>query len=157
MQPEAGKPRTLHFGTVYKYGMGEFGFTFFNSLVAYYLLYYMTDIALIPMAVAGVLYSALQWVEALTSIGAGVLIDNTRLKGGRYRPWLLIGSIVCALGTVVFFTRFHVSTTATTVIFAVFYFVSYAGFNCMWIAYRALLGIIGRTSQQTVALTISGT
>ena len=100
MQPEAGKPRTLHFGTVYKYGMGEFGFTFFNSLVAYYLLYYMTDIALIPMAVAGVLYSALQWVEALTSIGAGVLIDNTRLKGGRYRPWLLIGSIVC--GTALF-------------------------------------------------------
>ena len=141
----------------YSYGMGEFGFTFFMSLVSYYLLFYMTDIARIPIRLAGTLYALLQWVEAFTAIGAGILIDNLHLRGGRYRPWLLGGSIVCMIGTVVFFTKFPIDTTATTALFTVFYCISYAGFNCMWIAYRALIGLIGKTSKETVSLTISGT
>ncbi len=151
------KKTGLSWGAIYTYGIGEFGSTFFISLVSYYLLFYMTDIARIPLAVAGILYSLLQWVEAFTAIGAGMLIDNKHFRSGRYRPWLLGGSILCMIGTVVFFTKFPVNSTATTVLFAVFYFVSYAGYNCMWIAYRALIGIIGRTSQETVSLTVSGT
>lgn len=127
------------------------------SLVSYYLLFFMTDIARIPLETAGTLYALLQWVEAFTAIGAGMLIDNLHLRGGRYRPWLLSGSIVCLVGSVLFFTKFPISTLSTTVLFTVFYCVAYAGFNCMWIAYRALIGIIGKTSRQTVSLTISGT
>ncbi len=157
MNEELKKEKGLSPWITYRYGMGEFGFTFFVSLVAYYLLFFMTDIAHIPMKTAGVLYALLQWVEAFTAIGAGILIDNMRLRGGRYRPWLLSGSILCMIGTVIFFTKFPIGTVPTTVVFTVFYCVAYAGFNCMWIAYRALIGIIGKTSKQTVSLTIAGT
>lgn len=143
--------------SIYMYGMGEFGYSFYMSLISSYLMFYMTDVILLPTALAGVLYAAVQWVEAGTSIGAGMLIDNLRSKNGRYRPWLLRGSIICMVALTIMFTNFHTDTVTTAIMFTVLYTVGYAGYNFMFIAYRSLMGVIGKTPADTVALTISGT
>ena len=142
---------------VYSYGMGEFGYTFFYSMVSSYLMYFMTDIVLMPVAPAGILYSVLQCVEAVTAIAAGILIDRVCLKSGRYRPWMLWGSILCGVGLVAFFTNYHLGIVGSMAVFAVFYTLSYIGYNIMFVGYRALTGLIGKNSRQTVQLTIAGT
>jgi Na+/melibiose symporter-like transporter len=157
MQKTDQQARTLSKKVIYEYGMGEFGWGFHLNLISNYLLIFMTDVIALPVDLAGTLYSVIQWFEALTAIAAGIIIDNVAHKGPRYRPWLTIGSCVCLVGTVIFFTNFHVGTVPAAVIFTLFYFISYAGYNFMWIAYRALIGVIGHTPQETVAMTVSGT
>ena len=48
----AAQKKTISKLFAYGYGLGEFGFTFFNFLVAYYLMYYLTDVLCLPMLTA---------------------------------------------------------------------------------------------------------
>ncbi len=137
----------------YEYGLGEFGFTFFNFLVAYYLMYYLTDVLCLPMLVAASIYSAVQWVEVMTMLTAGIMIDKIQLKGGKYRPWIVLGSVVCGISTLIFFTDFHLNQTLSAVIFTIAYFCCYCGYNTMWVAYRALLNPLCKSAKDSVVIT----
>lgn len=134
----------------YGYGIGEFGFTFFNFFVAYYLMYYLTDVLLLPIGVAAFLYSAIQWVEGILMLVAGVLIDRSASRAGKYRPWVLWGSVLCAVSSVLFYMNFHVGTTAAVVLFAIFYTVCYMGYNVMWVGFRTLLDPMSKTPEETI-------
>ena len=127
----AAQKKTISKLFSYGYGLGEFGFTFFNFLVAYYLMYYLTDVLCLPMLTAAAIYSAVQWVEVATMLASGIVIDKAQLKGGKYRPWIIMGSVVCAVSTIIFFTDFHLSKTFSAIIFTIAYFCCYCGYNTM--------------------------
>lgn len=143
--------------SIYSYGLGEFGWTFLLSMVSYYLLYYMTDVLMLPLRLAGIIYAAVQWVEAGSALAAGVIMDHARLRRGQYSPWLLIGGVTCAAGSVLYFTNFHLGVAGNAVAFVIFYTIAYAGFNFMWISHRAMAGLMGGKPEELVRLTISGT
>lgn len=146
-------PLTISRGVLYGYAMGEFGFTFFLFLVAYYLMVFMTDVLEIPMGIAAVIYTAIQWLESITMVTSGLVIDRLHLRWGKFRPWLIIGSVLCAVATVLFYTNFHLNQTATVILFVLFYVVSYTGYNFMWVAYRTMVGQVGDNPRDAVALT----
>lgn len=139
----------------YGYGFGEFGFTFFLFFISYYLMYYMTDVLCLPMGTAAFIYTLVQWFEGITMVGAGILVDRVRIPGGRYRPWMLLGAVLCAVSTVIFFWNFHLSDLGNTLVFTIFYFLAYCGYNIMWVGYRSLAGKIARTESDNIALTMS--
>ena len=157
MKPAPEGKSNLSRKTIYGYGLGEFGYSFYLNLISSYLMFYMTDVLLLPTRLTGILYSAVQWVEAATALAAGILIDNLFTAKGRYRPWIFRGSVICALSTALLFTRLPMGTAGTATVFVVLYTISYAGYNLMFVAYRAIMGAIGKTPSDTVALTISGT
>ena len=140
--------------TVLSYGMGEFGFNFINYLIAYYLLFFMTNVLLLPISTAAVIYSVIQFFEAGTGLLCGILVDRSKLKG-KYTTWALRGAIICAIFGTLVFTNFPVSTLAKEIIFIISYFLCYLGFNFMWVSYRALVGVVGKTSEQTVKLSVT--
>lgn len=133
--------------------MGEFGFTFFLFFVAYYLMVYMTDVLRLPTALAATLYTAVQWVEAITMVLSGLWIDRVNLKLGKYRPWVLFGSIITAVGMLLFYTAIEMPIWGKAVWFTLFYLVAYIGYNLMWVGYRTLLGPVSRNPQDTISLT----
>lgn len=138
---------------IYSYAMGEFGFTFFLFFIAYYLMLFMTDVLQLPMGLAAIIYTALQWVEGFTMMVAGVVIDRVRTKWGKFRPWLVIGSVACLIGTTVFYTAWNIPTWAKATLFILFYTLAYTGYNFMWVGYRTLVGPMSRNPQDTIALT----
>ncbi len=135
------------------YALGEFSFTFFLFFVAYYLMIYLTDVLQLSTAVAATVYTLVQWFEAITMLSAGIQIDRSQPKGGKFRPWLIRGSVIMFLGMVIFFTAFPLQAAWKTVIFTLFYLVAYVGYNLMWVAYRTLLGPLSRNAQDAVSLT----
>ena len=151
----AAQKKTISKLFSYGYGLGEFGFTFFNFLVAYYLMYYLTDVLCLPMLTAAAIYSAVQWVEVATMLASGIVIDKAQLKGGKYRPWIIMGSVVCAVSTVIFFTDFHLSKTLSAIIFTIAYFCCYCGYNTMWVAYRTLLNPLCKSAKDSVVIMTS--
>ncbi len=134
----------------YGYGIGEFGFTFFNFFIAYYLMYYLTNVLLLPVAVAAVLFSVIQWVEGILMVAAGIYIDLRSAKTGKYSTWVFLGSVICGVSMIVFFTNFHLSVAWSVVIFALFYTLCYVGFNLMWVGFRVLLDPMSDTPDDAV-------
>lgn len=140
---------------MYGYGMGEFGFTFFLMFIAYYLMYYMTDVLCLPSDMAATVYTLLQWFECITVVGAGIFVDRVKISNAGYRTWMMIGAIVCAICTVLFFIDFKLSAAGNVILFSIFYFIAYSAYNLMWIAYRSVAGSMAHNSKDNVSLTIT--
>lgn len=148
----AGKS-SLPLSSVFGYAMGEFGFTFFLIYIAYYLIFFLTDILEFDITTAAIIYSVCQWIEAITVVISGIMIDKSRAS---YRSWMLRGAVVCWAFTSILFTKWPVPSSVYAYIFILAYLVAYWGYNVMWISYRSLLGSIGRTPYDAVVLSTTG-
>lgn len=75
------------------YGLGDFGFGLSWNMVGAFLLFFYTDVALLPAAAVGTLLLVSRLADAAIDPVIGVLIDRTRGRSGRARPWFKWGAI----------------------------------------------------------------
>lgn len=71
--------------------------------VRIYRYIYYTDSYGIKAAAVGLLFLVARLVDGATDIALGILVDNTHTKMGKFRPWILVGSILVSLTTVACF------------------------------------------------------
>ncbi|PZE20058.1 glycoside-pentoside-hexuronide (GPH):cation symporter [Paenibacillus xerothermodurans] len=88
----------------FSYGAGNFGLNLFFSSVSTYLLYFYTDNLGITAAAAGTLMFAAQLVNLIVNPAMGVLVDRTKSRWGKFRPYFLFGSLPLALIGILVFT-----------------------------------------------------
>lgn len=89
-RPEmSGKLRT---GTKLAYGVGDLGANLVLQAIGFYLMYYLTDVALLSASLAGLMLTLVRLVDAFTDPFIGYLSDRTRTKWGRRRPYILFGA-----------------------------------------------------------------
>lgn len=79
------------------YGLGAVGKDMVYMLSASYILYYYQDILGVSAFAMGAILMAARVFDAFNDPVMGVLVAKTRTKWGRFRPWLLIGTILNAV------------------------------------------------------------
>jgi len=78
------------------YGVGALGLDFSYGLFYSFLNKYLTDIALIPKGyLAAMTFAARIW-DGVNDPMMGAVVDATKSRYGKYRPWLLIGAVLNA-------------------------------------------------------------
>ena len=85
------------------YGLGAVGKDMVYMLSASYILYYYQDIMGVSAIAMGIILMAARVFDAFNDPIMGVLVAKTRTKWGKFRPWLLIGTILNAVILVVMF------------------------------------------------------
>lgn len=78
------------------YGLGAVGKDMVYMLSASYILYYYQDILGVSAIAMGVILMAARAFDAFNDPIMGVIVAKTRTKWGKFRPWLLIGTILNA-------------------------------------------------------------
>lgn len=108
-------------------------------IVSSYLMFFLTDIALVPATVVSALFLAIRAFDAINDPLIGLMADNTKSRWGRYRPWMLAGAFLLVPAVVLLFWAHPTwSTTARTVYACVLYTLAVI-FATMWdIPYGAL-------------------
>lgn len=86
------------------YGMGAVGKDLVYMLSASYMLYYYQDVMGVNAIVMGVILMIARIFDAFNDPIMGVVVAKTRTKWGKFRPWLLIGSITNAVVLYIMFT-----------------------------------------------------
>jgi GPH family glycoside/pentoside/hexuronide:cation symporter len=87
----------------YGYGFGDVGFNIYFTTAGLYLLYYYTDVVGLSAATAGwISGAALVW-DAFCDPLMGYLASRTRTRWGRYRPYILFGTVPLAASWVLMF------------------------------------------------------
>ena len=114
-------------------GAGDFGFNLYWQMASLYLLFFYTDVVGLDPAVAGTIYmAALIWDAALDPV-IGMVVDRTRTRYGRYRPYMLFGGVPLAL---IFLSMF----------------VGPSGDSARTVAYAAVMHVTFRTIYAVIAI-----
>jgi GPH family glycoside/pentoside/hexuronide:cation symporter len=89
---ESESERIGRLGTAEKlsYVTGEFGATVAWNLVTGFLVYYYTDVALLPIGAVGTLMLLTRMLDAVFDPIAGTVVDRTQSRFGRTRPYFLL-------------------------------------------------------------------
>jgi len=132
------------------FGLGTIGRDMIYSLISMYLIFYLTDVISLPTAtmwwVAGFILVA-RIFDALTDPVMGFIVDNTRTRWGKFKPWIALGAVATAVFTVLLFTDFALEGVAFVVVFAVLYFFWGISFTANDISYWSMLPSLS-TSQK---------
>ena len=87
----------------FAYGIGAVGKDMVYMLSASYILYYFQDIMKTSAIAMGIILLVARIFDAFNDPIMGVVVARTKTKWGKFRPWLLIGTITNAVILVLMF------------------------------------------------------
>ena len=79
------------------YGLGAVGKDMVYMLSASYILYYYQDILGVSAVAMGIILLAARIFDAFNDPIMGIVVAKTHTKFGKFRPWLMIGTITNAV------------------------------------------------------------
>lgn len=93
----------LKMGEKVSYGLGAVGKDMVYMLSASYILYYYQDILGVSAIAMGVILMAARVFDAFNDPIMGIVVAKTKTRWGKFRPWLMIGTILNAIVLFVMF------------------------------------------------------
>ncbi len=130
------------------YSVGDFGFNLFFTTASLYLLFYYTDVLGLPPATAGWVFAvALIW-DALFDPVMGYLATRTRTRWGRYRPYLLFGSLPLAFSWTLIFLPVSLEGTALVIFAAATHILFRTCYAIISMPYLALSAVLTSNSHE---------
>lgn len=81
----------------FSYGLGAVGKDMVYMLSASYILYYYQDILGVNAVAMGIILLAARVFDAFNDPFMGVIVAKTRTRWGKFRPWLMIGTVTNAI------------------------------------------------------------
>ncbi len=106
------------------YAFGGIGKDMCYALVANFLMYYCTENLGISSVFMGILFFVARIWDAVNDPMMGTIVDNTNIKFGRYRFWILLGTLANAVAVVFLFNPYiAMKTGSPSAYIAVLYIV----------------------------------
>lgn len=136
------------------FAVGDFGLNLYWQSISYFLLYYYTDVVGLPAATAGLIYMAASIFDGCIDPVAGMLMDRTRTRWGRYRPWIAIGAAPLALSFMLLYWRAPLEGSALLWAVVVAHLLFRVGYTLVAVPYASLTARI--TSDSRLRSTLVG-
>lgn len=136
------------------YGSGDVAGNVVYAFLTAFIMFYLTDMIGLDMGIVGTLMAVSKIFDGLSDFFFGNLIDRTKTKMGKARPWMLFGYIGCAICLI---ACFSIPETWGDTAQYIFFFVSYTLLNALFftannIAYASLTALITKNKNERVQL-----
>ncbi|MGN0484780.1 MAG: MFS transporter [Lachnospiraceae bacterium] len=124
--------KKLTWGTRVSYAGGDVACNVIFGMIGTLLTLFYTDYVGVNAAVVGMVMLISRMFDGVSDMVMGVIVENTKSKWGKSRPWILWMSVPYALSAVLLFTVPH----TTNMVQAIYIFVTYN--FCTTVCYTAL-------------------
>ena len=125
------------------FGLGAVGKDIAFWTMAAYLMLYFTDVVGVSAAFVGVVFLIARLWDAFNDPFMGWIVDNTKSRWGKFRPWILIGTLLNSVIAVLMFTNpvyfFDLGPGATMAYCAIFYILWGMSYTVMDIPYWSFI------------------
>ncbi|RAZ78985.1 MFS transporter [Planococcus halotolerans] len=136
------------------YGLGFFGVILVWTLVGTFLTFYYTDVAGISAGVVGTLMLVARLFDGVTDIGMGTLVDRTKSKHGKARPWILWMGIPLGISIILLFSVPDIGGTGKIIYAYITYILLILVYTAVSIPYKTLLGLMSQEPNKRSMLNI---
>ncbi len=140
--------------TKLSYGLGALGKDFACAPIYIFLMFYFTDVAGLSAAFVGTIFLAARIIDAVTDPMMGVIVDNTRSRFGKFRPWIVIGTLLNAVVLVGLFSTHLFEGTALYVYAAAAYILWGLTYTIMDIPYWSMIPALSSSRQEREKLVV---
>ena len=123
----------------YCFGIGAIGKDAICNLVGSFLMLYFTDTLYLAPAFVGVLFLVARIWDAINDPVMGMICDNTHTKFGKFRIWLVIGTLLNSVVFVLLFHSFNLSGTSLYIYVSVMYILYGMTYTIMDVPYWSWL------------------
>ncbi len=136
------------------YGLGAVGKDMVYMLSASYVLYYFQDILGVSAVAMGAILMAARVFDAFNDPIMGMVVAKTKTRYGKFRPWLLIGTITNAIILYMMFTAPPALTGNGLVVYAaVTYILWGVTYTMMDIPYWSMIPAFTEGGKEREGLT----
>jgi sugar (glycoside-pentoside-hexuronide) transporter len=151
-QPTDADTSRIPFFRKMGYGLGSSASNFTWQMVSFYLLFFYTDVFGIPAAVAGTILLASRIFDGLNDPVVGYIVDRTRTRWGRFRPYLLFGAVPIAVILVLTFVTPSFSLEGKIAFAATTYVLLGLAYTFMTVPHSALMASMTRDTNERSSL-----
>lgn len=126
----------------FAFGLGTVGRDMLYSMVSMYFIFYLTDILDLSNSTMWLMTAALTILRIFDAVNdpfMGVVVDNTRTRYGKFKPWIAGGGIVGGIFTILLFSDFGLTGGAYVAAFVVIYLLWDLTYGLNDIAYWSML------------------
>lgn len=126
----------------WSFGLGTIGRDMVYTLVSMFLMVYLTDVLDVSdadLTMIGIVFMLMRIFDAVNDPVMGLLVDNTKSRFGKFKPWIAGGALLAGFFTVLMFVDFGVRGSAYVLIFAIVYLLWEVSFTANDIAYWSML------------------
>ena len=139
----------------FSYGCGDFGCNIYTAMSAF-LLFYYTDYAKVSALAVGTIMMVSRIFDGISDIIMGVIVDRTKSRFGKARPWLLRMCIPFAISGILLFSvpTSWAATPKLVYVFITYNLVSTVIYTAINVPYSALNALMTQDPYERSVLSI---
>lgn len=127
---------------IWSYGIGSFGLNSSFTLTSSFLTYYYTDSVGITAAAVGTLMLIARLFDGVTDLAMGTVVDKTKTKHGKARPWILWMALPLGISILSLFSVPNVGESGKIVYAYTTYLFFILLYTMVAIPYKTLLALM---------------
>lgn len=131
----------------FSYGAGSF-FINLSMISERFGMYFLTDVAMLPASAVGLMLMVTTLFDAFNDPIIGNLADHNRSRFGRYRPFIIGGSLISCFSMILRFTNPSVSAPLKIAFYMAVLLIGSIGTTCCAVPWQAMGSLLSSDYDQ---------
>jgi len=135
----------------FAYGIGTIGRDMSYTLLSMYLMFYLTEVRDFSGRMILILTTIIVIIRVFDAFNdpfMGVIVDNTKSRYGKFKPWIVIGVIGSGITASLMFHDFIIPDLLYIVLFTIFYMLWEVFYTMNDIAYWSMLPSLSQDQKE---------
>ncbi|MBI4856301.1 MAG: MFS transporter [Acetobacterium woodii] len=134
------------------YGLPSFGFQTLVNIEVMFFAAFLTDFAKLPLAIVSTILLVTSIVDIVAVPTAGVILEKSNMRWGKYRSWLLVGPPIAALFYVLQFSQIGGSATTNAIVIFLGFAISHLVWNTFYAAHISMNNSLTTVREERISM-----
>lgn len=134
------------------YGSSDFACNLIWQMISLYLLFFYTNVMHLNAAAVSIMFLVTKFIDGISDLIVGFLIDKTHTRWGKSRPWILFGAVPFGITAVLAFSVPDISQTGMLIYAYVTYILLSTAYTVVNIPMASILPALSEDPHERTVL-----
>lgn len=134
------------------YGSSDFACNLIWQMISLYLLYFYTNVMHLNAGAVSIMFLVTKFIDGVSDLIVGYLIDKTNTRWGKSRPWILFGAIPFGVTAVLAFSVPNIGQTGMLIYAYVTYILLSTSYTIVNIPMASILPALSENPHERTVL-----